>query len=154
MGWVANPVATRLLPTMSLVREQSWEANYLGGRLGSLVYSLVFCIRNKHELCWGNKLLPSYLHLFHFQDIWANKNSAEDVPFQVKLHMTRNQLRVAIECHKGVKVKVVKWCWKKWNGPILMHIYAKQCEIMQKNQWKGSNGQIHCFCKGKSAPRC
>ena len=24
--------------------------------------------------------------------------------------MTRNQLRVAIECHKGVKVKVVKWC--------------------------------------------
>ena len=23
---------------------------------------------------------------------------------------TRNQLRVAIECHKGVKVKVVKWC--------------------------------------------
>ena len=25
-------------------------------------------------------------------------------------YMTRNQLRVAIECHKGVKVKVVKWC--------------------------------------------
>ena len=23
---------------------------------------------------------------------------------------TRNQLRVAIECQKGVKVKVVKWC--------------------------------------------
>ena len=46
--------------------------------------------------------------------------------------MTHNQLRVAIECRKGVKVKVVKWCWKKWSGPILMHIYAKQCEIMQK----------------------
>ena len=70
------------------------------------------------------------------------------------LHKTHNQLRVAIECRKGVKVKVVKWCWKKWNGPILMHIYAKQCEIMQKNRWKRSNGQIHCFCKGKSAPWC
>ena len=27
-----------------------------------------------------------------------------------RLPKTRNQLRVAIECHKGVKVKVVKWC--------------------------------------------
>ena len=72
----------------------------------------------------------------------------------LNLYMTRNRLRVAFESGKGVKVKVVKWCWKKWNGPILMHISAKQCEIMQKNQWKGSNGQIHCFCKGKSAPRC
>ena len=27
-----------------------------------------------------------------------------------KKHKTRNQLRVAIECHKGMKVKVVKWC--------------------------------------------
>ena len=23
-----------------------------------------------------------------------------------------------------------------------------QCEIMQKNQWKGLNDQIHRFCKG------
>ena len=29
-------------------------------------------------------------------------------------------------------------------GPILMHIYDKQCEIMQnKNQWKSLNDQ--CF---------
>ena len=26
---------------------------------------------------------------------------------------TRNWLRVAFESGKGVKVKVVKWCWKK-----------------------------------------
>ena len=31
--------------------------------------------------------------------------------FQVSgFHMTRNQLRVAFESRKGVKVKVVKWC--------------------------------------------
>ena len=28
-----------------------------------------------------------------------------------------------------------------------MHAYAKQCEIMQKIQWKGWNGQLKCFCK-------
>ena len=61
---------------------------------------------------------------------------------------TRNRLRVAFESGKGGKAKMVKWCWKKWNEPILMHIYNKQCEIMQKNRLKSSNGQIHCFCKG------
>ena len=30
---------------------------------------------------------------------------------------------------------------KKCNGPILMHIYDKKCEIVQKNQWKGPNFQ-------------
>ena len=89
---------------------------------------------------------------FSFKANWDKYSLRER--YTPERYTTRNQLRVAIECHKGVKVKVVKWCWKKWNGPILMHIYAKQCEIMQKNQWKGSNGQIHCFCKGKSAPRC
>ena len=52
------------------------------------------------------------------------------------------------------KLKVVKWGFKKWNQHILMYIYAKQCEILQKNRWKSSNGQNHCFCNGKSAPRC
>ena len=28
---------------------------------------------------------------------------------------------------------------------FLMHIYDKQCGIMQKNQWKGPNFQIQCF---------
>ena len=31
-----------------------------------------------------------------------------------------------------------------------MHIYDKQCEIIQKNQWKGSNFQIQCFYNGRS----
>ena len=75
--------------------------------------------------------------------------SFSSIPLSSQLsHKTHNQLRVAIECHKGVKVKVVKWWWKKWNGPILMHIYAKQCEIMQKNRWKKSNGQIQNFARG------
>ena len=37
---------------------------------------------------------------------------------------------------------------KKWNWPILMPIYDKQCEIMQKNQWKSPNIQIECFYNG------
>ena len=35
-----------------------------------------------------------------------------------------------------------------------MYIYHKQCEIMQKIQWKSSNGQNHCFYNGKSALWC
>ena len=30
-----------------------------------------------------------------------------------------------------------------------MQIYVKQCEIMQKNQWKGPNFQIQCFIRGR-----
>ena len=63
-------------------------------------------------------------------------------------------MRVAIESGKGMKVKVVKLCWNKWNGPFLMHIYDKQCGIMQKNQWKGSNFQIQCFYNGTSGALC
>ena len=33
---------------------------------------------------------------------------------------------------RPMKVKVVKWCRKKWNKPNLMYIYHKQSEIMQK----------------------
>ena len=67
---------------------------------------------------------------------------------------TRNKMRVAIESGKGMKVKVVKLCWNKWNGPFLMHIYDKQCGIMQKNQWKGPNFQIQCFYNGTSGALC
>ena len=68
--------------------------------------------------------------------------------------MTRNKMRVAIESGKGMKVKVVKLCWNKWNGPFLMHIYNKQCGIMQKNQWKGPNFQIRCFYNGTLGALC
>ena len=47
------------------------------------------------------------------------------------------------------KVKVVKWCQKRWNWPILMYIYHIQCEIIQKIQWKGSNSQLQCFYNGR-----
>ena len=65
-------------------------------------------------------------------------------------YMTRSQINPSYECGKWMKVKVAKWCWKKWNGPFLMHIYDKQCEIMQKNQWKGPNFQIQCFYNERS----
>ena len=67
---------------------------------------------------------------------------------------TKNRLMVAFDSNKGPNLKVVKWCWKGWNGPILMHIYDKQCEIIQKNQWKNSNFQIQCFYKGTSGALC
>ena len=35
---------------------------------------------------------------------------------------TRNKMRVAIESGKGMKVKVVKLCGDKWNGPFLMYL--------------------------------
>ena len=43
---------------------------------------------------------------------FARKRSGSQHPIQSTdvFSMTRNQLRVAIECHKGGKVKVVKWC--------------------------------------------
>ena len=72
----------------------------------------------------------------------------------IQQFMTRNKMRVAIESGKGMKVKVVKLCWNKWNGPFFMHIYDKQCGIMQKNQWKGSNFQIQCFYNGTSGALC
>ena len=65
-------------------------------------------------------------------------------------HMIRSQINPSYECGIWMKVKVAKWCWKKWNGPFLMHIYDKQCEIMQKNQWKGPNFQIQCFYNERS----
>ena len=63
---------------------------------------------------------------------------------------TRSQINHSYESGKWMKVKVAKCCWKKWNGPFLMHIYDKQCEIMQKNQWKGPNFQTWCFYNGRS----
>ena len=76
------------------------------------------------------------------------------LPDILALGMTRNKMRVAIESGEGMKVKVVKLCWNKCNGPFLMHIYDKQCGIMQKNQWKCPNFQIQCFYNGTSGALC
>ena len=70
--------------------------------------------------------------------------------FKKGQHMTKNRLMVAFDSKKGPNSKVVKWSWKLWNRPILMHINDKQCEIIHKNQWKNSNFQIQCFYMGTS----
>ena len=70
------------------------------------------------------------------------------------LDKTQNRLMVALYSKKGPNLKVVKWCWKRWNGPILLHIYDRQCEIIQKIQWKSSNFQFQCFSKGTSGALC
>ena len=58
---------------------------------------------------------------------------------------TQSQLVWSFESQSRVKVKVVKWCRKKWFDHNLMYIYHKQCEIMQKNQWNTSNGQLYWY---------
>ena len=88
----------------------------------------------------GNMLMPVLLRL---------KILPESI-----MDLTTSQINPSYECRKWMKVKMAKWCWKKWNGPILMHIYDKQCEIMQKNQWKGPNCQIQCFHNGTSGALC
>ena len=49
---------------------------------------------------------------------------------------TQSQLVWSFESQNWVKVKVVTWCWKKWNKHNLMYIYHIQCEIMQKKSIK------------------
>ena len=58
---------------------------------------------------------------------------------------TQSRLMSWYESCKWVKVKVVKWCQKKWNEHNLMYICHKQCEIMHNIQRNSSNGQFHCF---------
>ena len=62
-----------------------------------------------------------------------------------KPHMTAFQYNHSFGFQKPMKLKVVKWGWKNWNEHDLMHIFHKQCEIIQKIEWNSSNGQIHCF---------
>ena len=70
---------------------------------------------------------------------------------RVQEYMTDFELMWWKHSQSRTKLKVVKWGGNKWNEHILVYINAKQCEIIQKVQWKGSNGQLQCFCKGKSA---
>ena len=60
-------------------------------------------------------------------------------------YMTRSQFNHSYESGKWIKVKVAKCCWKKWNGPFLMHIYDKQCEIMQKNNRRAQTFRFSVF---------
>ena len=58
---------------------------------------------------------------------------------------TQSQLVWSFESQSWVKVKVVKWCRKKWNEHNLMYIYHKECEILQKIHWNSSNVQFRWF---------
>ena len=51
-------------------------------------------------------------------------------------------LMEAQQSGKGPNLKVAKWWWKRWSGPIFLHIYDKRLWNYTKNQWKGSNFQI------------
>ena len=108
--------------------------------------SLSICIAA--SCCWLNHTKLG----IYFKGIvqWYSLSSDNSYHYHVFycIYMTASQLNPSFECGEGMKVKVVKWCWKKWNWPILMHIYDKQCEIMQKNQWKSPNIQIQCFYNG------
>ena len=64
--------------------------------------------------------------------------------------MTASKKMSWYESAKHAFLKVVKWNWKEWKCPFLMQIYVKQCEIMQKNQWKGPNFQIQCSYNERS----
>ena len=70
------------------------------------------------------------------------------------LCMTQCQDEVRILSGRTQKLKVAKRCWKQWNKHNLMYIYHKQCENMQKIQWKSSNGQIQCFMQATSGALC
>ena len=96
-------------------------------------------------------LCDQYLDVFFLiPNAWWNYSDKS----KPKFNMTQNRLMVAFDSQKGPNLKVVKWCWKGWNGPILVHIYDKQCEIIQKIQWKSSNFQFQCFYKGTSGALC
>ena len=77
--------------------------------------------------CWIQTIVFGWQELLHSK-IWKKNMAVQVAPVG-----------------KTMKVKVVKWCRKKWNKPNLMYIYHKQSEIMQKNQWNSSNGQLHWF---------
>ena len=72
----------------------------------------------------------------------------------VQIYMTSCEILWWKQSQRWAEVKVVKWCWNKWNGHILVHIYHKQCEFIQKIRWKGSNGQLQWFNKATSGALC
>ena len=70
------------------------------------------------------------------------------------LHMSQSQLVWSFESQSRVKVKVVKWCRKKWFDHNQMYIYHKQCEILQKNHRNSSNIQFQWFPIEKGRKLC
>ena len=69
-------------------------------------------------------------------------------------HTSQSQLVWSFESQSRVKVKVVKWCRKKWFDHNQMYIYHKQCEILQKNHRNSSNIQFQWFPIEKGRKLC
>ena len=67
---------------------------------------------------------------------------------------TQCQDEVRILSGRTPKLKVAQRCWKQLSEHNLMYIYHKQCENMQKIQWKSSNGQIQWFMQATSGALC
>ena len=74
--------------------------------------------------------------------------------FIKKVNKSQSQLVWSFESQSRVKVKVVKWCRKKWFDHNQMYIYHKQCEILQKNHRNSSNIQFQWFPIEKGRKLC
>ena len=70
----------------------------------------------------------------------------------MQYHKTQCKNEGRIQSDLNPFSKCPKSGWNRWNMLNVIHIYVKQCEIMQKSRWKHSNGKIHCFSIVKSAP--
>ena len=88
-------------------------------------------VRPRDAECWGSKKIKLY------NEKWPKICQV--------LFTTQSRLMSWYESCRWVKVKVIKWCQKKWNEHNLMYICHKQCEIMHKFQRNSSNGPFHCF---------
>ena len=99
----------------------NWGENghFLGDRLSFLKDS-VLCVKSCNKVWHGSDPTPR-LAIWQCQDEVRNLSGR-----------TQN-------------LKVAKRCWKQLNEHNLIYIYHKQCENMQKIQWKSWNGQIQCF---------
>ena len=106
------------------------------------------------QLKLNTSLLPQLiclLVLFYCFNLNALKrlhSTVKLLEYDKKSDEGSNQVRQGDERESGkIVLKQVKWTF-------FMHIYDKQCGIMQKNQWKGSNFQIQCFYNGTSGALC
>ena len=102
-------------------------------------------VPRSRNICHPDKTIYCNFASFH-KSHNVSDNSGTFHLFRHALVMTKNRLMVATE---RMQVKVVKWCWKKWNGLILMYICDKECESMQKNQWKGQTFRVSVFTMGR-----
>ena len=72
------------------------------------------------------------------EDIYDQNGDIQNLQHWYMSYLSLAYNTTAFQCihlfgfQKPMKVKVVKWGRKNWNEHDLMHIYHKQCEIIQK----------------------